>query len=92
MVFNLFLNFFRNDVKGSFEKRISCFDKSPFNFSFLFYEKLNSKRYTSIRFNSFLRKSVVDIQNNVSKNSSSIVDNINRISVFRRFKINNLIL
>ena len=38
MVFNLFFNFFRNGVQGSFEKGISCFDKSPFNFSFLFYE------------------------------------------------------
>ena len=60
------LIFLTNGVQGSSEKGISCFDKSPFDFSFLLYKELNSELYTSVRFNGFLRKSVVDIQNSVS--------------------------
>ena len=68
-LFNLFFNFFGNGVQGRFEKGIPCFDKSPFDFSFLLYKQLNRVRYTSIWFNSFFGKIVVNIQNSVSKNS-----------------------
>ena len=49
----LFFDIFGNGGQGNFEKGISCFDKSPFGFSFLFYEQLNKERYTSVWFNSF---------------------------------------
>ena len=91
MAFNLFFTFFGNGVQGRFEKGIPCLDKCPFDFCFLLYEQLNRERYASIWRNSFLWKIAVNIQNSDSKNSGCIID-VNRISVFRGYKIMNLLL
>ena len=87
-----FCYFLGNSVQSRLKKGIPSFDKSSFNFSFLFYKQLNTKRCTAFWLNSFFRKIVVNVHNRVRENGGRIVNNVDRMRVIRRQKIENLIL
>ena len=69
-------------------KGIPSFDKSLFDFSFLFYKKFNRERLAGIWFYSFFRKIVVNVHDNrVRKNDAPIVNDVDWVRVIRRYKI-----
>ena len=92
MAFYLFFNFFGNSVQSRLKKGIPCFNESSFDFSFLFYKKLNKEWYAGFWFDSFFRKIVMNTHVRISKNDGRIVNDIDRVRVIRRDKIENLIL
>ena len=87
-----FCYFLGNSVQSRLKKGIPSFDKSSFNFSFLFYKQLNTERCTAFWLNSFFRKIAVNVHNRVRENGGRIVNNVDRMRVIRRQKIENLIL
>ena len=92
MSLNKFFNFFGNGVQSRLDKRIPCFNKIPFNFSFLFDEQLDRKWNASIWFDYFFQEVAVNVQNSVRKNRGCIIYNVNRVSNFGSNKIKNLFL
>ena len=70
MAFRYFLG---NSVQSRLKKGIPSFDKSSFNFSFLFYKQLNMERCAAFWLNTFFRKIVVNVHNRVRENGGRML-------------------
>ena len=92
MVLNLLFNFLEMAFRAVLRKGFLVLIKALLIFLFCFPSSSIANGILVLGLKVFFRKSFIDVQKRFSKNSGCIVNNIDRISVFKRYEIKNLIL
>ena len=92
MALYLFFNFFGDSIQSIFEKEIYGFNECSFDFSFLFFKKLNGKKNAGASFDDFFWMMFVDAHDSLCKNVGCVVDNVHGIMIVRGDYIGNLVL